>query len=289
MVSYYDLYGEEITESIEVFLRKSSISSLIGQSTGLQYTQKWRRTRLFFTIGIECLSGHLRYVMMRRYVQNPSIRGAAATPHFHELLPFPQPFCEPTSHPVIKALLQNKNTTYLLHRSQHPCRKIQFHLSSHDQGWGAGTPNSYEGSFTWFDVESIPQADQEILRQSHRAADHKSSSPSPPSPPFPSSQSIPTLGGEYRLQTNRNQRGIPRSRIVWDEYDITWRWNDDIPSDSEEAVRIRMEEGRGEKTLDGEFVRSLRPGDSVVVWGRARFPGWTNFVNRLSVRMFWAV
>ncbi|KAI5297006.1 Phosphotransferase enzyme, partial [Ascosphaera pollenicola] len=53
----------------------------------------------------------------------------------------------------MKALVRG-DTTCLFHRTQRPCRKIVFNLSSHDQGWGGGEPDTFEGSFTWFDVEA---------------------------------------------------------------------------------------------------------------------------------------
>lgn len=39
-------------------------------------------------------------------------------------------------------------------RGEHPCRKIEFRIVSHDQGWGGGSSDrgTYRGSFTWFDV-----------------------------------------------------------------------------------------------------------------------------------------
>lgn len=39
-------------------------------------------------------------------------------------------------------------------RTERPCRKIVFTLTSHDQGWGGGpaAQGQYDGSFSWFDV-----------------------------------------------------------------------------------------------------------------------------------------
>jgi len=34
----------------------------------------------------------------------------------------------------------------------HPCRKIEFQLWSHDQGWGGVHPGTYRDSYSWFDV-----------------------------------------------------------------------------------------------------------------------------------------
>ena len=79
---------------------------------------------------------------------------------------------------------------------------------------------------------------------------------------------------------------------------MVWSYTDDIiypPSEeSDEPVDIRVvseleECGRGKSTGDGEFVRNLKLGDIVTVWAKARFPGWTNHVERVKVDVYWAV
>lgn len=72
-------------------------------------------------------------------------------------------------------------------------------------------------------------------------------------------------------------------------YTIVWNHLDNIRADSSEAEEIENSQGRGRATLDGSKVRELEVGDSIAVWGRARFGGWSNFVIRLSVRVFWVV
>jgi hypothetical protein len=39
-------------------------------------------------------------------------------------------------------------------RGEHPCRRIVFSITSHDQGWADDTEDegTYKGSFTWFDA-----------------------------------------------------------------------------------------------------------------------------------------
>jgi hypothetical protein len=70
---------------------------------------------------------------------------------------------------------------------------------------------------------------------------------------------------------------------------IIWHYLDAISPDSEEALRIQREDGRGSETLDGSKVRSMKLGDTVSVWARARFPGWVNHAKSVSVRVFWAI
>lgn len=64
---------------------------------------------------------------------------------------------------------------------------------------------------------------------------------------------------------------------------------DDIRADSAQAEEIEQRSGRGRATLDGRVVRELEVGDSIGVIGRARFGGWSNHVESVSVRVFWAV
>ena len=56
-----------------------------------------------------------------------------------------------------------------------------------------------------------------------------------------------------------------------------------------EAVERLALEGRGRRTGDGAFVRSLQLGDVVTVWAKARFPHWVNHVARVTVDVYFAV
>jgi hypothetical protein len=73
-----------------------------------------------------------------------------------------------------------------------------------------------------------------------------------------------------------------------EEHVIEWSWTDDIHPESPEAEKL-TEEGRGKETGTGEFVRNLQLGDVITVWGKARFPGWSNHVNGVTVDIYWAV
>ncbi|KAF6792649.1 hypothetical protein CMUS01_16143, partial [Colletotrichum musicola] len=57
---------------------------------------------------------------------------------------------------------------------------------------------------------------------------------------------------------------------------------------SPEADRL-VDFGRGRGTGTGRFVRSLKLGDVVTVWGKARFGGWTNNVEFVKVEIYWAI
>jgi hypothetical protein len=49
------------------------------------------------------------------------------------------------------------------------------------------------------------------------------------------------------------------------------------------------DQGRGRNTANGQFVRDLKVGDIVTVWGKARFPGWVNMIETVQIDVYWAV
>jgi hypothetical protein len=170
----------------------------------------------------------------------------------------------------------------LPHRGAHPCRKIIFNLSSHDQGNGRRRENMYEFSWTWFDTEVIHGAherkmytngeEQEIL-DNERGQKRKH---------YTEADALLLPRGN-KLQVNGAHVGeMQHVEIVWD-------YRDGIQPESAEADEIEKNLGRGRLTLEGRGVRELEVGDSVALWARARFPGWSNHVERACVRVFWAV
>ncbi|KAJ5558608.1 hypothetical protein N7535_008825 [Penicillium sp. DV-2018c] len=179
-------------------------------------------------------------------------------------------------------LEHNPSPNPLPHRGAHPCRKIVFDLLSHDQGGGRSRENIYQFSWTWFDIEVIHGAhtrnmyvngcEQEILDNEH--------------------------GQERKHYTEADALLLPRSNKLQvngghvgeaQHYTIVWDYRDDLKPDSDEALEIEATQGRGCSTLDGRVVRELEVGDSIALWARARFPGWSNHVLRASVRIYWAV
>ncbi|TQS34699.1 hypothetical protein Golomagni_04907 [Golovinomyces magnicellulatus] len=69
---------------------------------------------------------------------------------------------------------------------------------------------------------------------------------------------------------------------------ITWSYNDNIDPDSQAGILLEKQ-GRGRATANGDFVRNLRIGETITVWGKSRFPGWANFVEEVSIDVYWAV
>ncbi|KAJ5747268.1 uncharacterized protein N7511_008964 [Penicillium nucicola] len=170
----------------------------------------------------------------------------------------------------------------LPHRGAHPCRKIIFKLSSRDQGNGRRRENMYQYSWTWFDTEVIKAAheqqmyingeEQEIL-DNERGQERKH---------YTEADALLLPRGN-KLQVNGAHVGeMQHVEIVWDTQDA-------ILPESTEADYIERDLGRGRLTLDGRGVRELEVGDSLALWARARFPGWSNHVEKAAVRVFWAV
>ncbi|OGE48336.1 hypothetical protein PENARI_c030G06388 [Penicillium arizonense] len=132
----------------------------------------------------------------------------------------------------------------LPHRGAHPCRKIIFKLSSHDQGRGRRHENMYEFSWTWFDTEVIHGAherkmyingeEQEIL-DNERGQERKH---------YTEADALLLPRGN-KLQVNGAHVGeMQHVEIVWD-------YRDGIQPESAEADEIEMNLGRGRLTLQG--------------------------------------
>jgi hypothetical protein len=72
------------------------------------------------------------------------------------------------------------------------------------------------------------------------------------------------------------------------EHKIVWSCTDNVDPDSVDGKELDAQ-GRGRATATGEYVRNMKVGDVVTVWGKARFPGWANFVETVKIDIYWAV
>ncbi|KAL5337817.1 hypothetical protein BJX70DRAFT_368469 [Aspergillus crustosus] len=174
----------------------------------------------------------------------------------------------------------------LPHRTIHPCRKIVFDIVSHDQGGlnehrgsESERPAYYDGTYTWFDTEVIHNAHDSIQKQ----VISEKMNPTDRRPKHFGPNDPLLLPRGNTLQRNRAR--IQRAK----RHTITWHYLDNTPSDSPEAEDAERYEGRGRETLGGKQLREMELGDSMLVWARARFPGWVNYVDELSIRVFWAI
>ncbi|KAI5467962.1 hypothetical protein BGZ63DRAFT_372621 [Mariannaea sp. PMI_226] len=197
-----------------------------------------------------------------------------------------------------------KLASYPTTRLNNPVRKIIFSIRSHDQGWGGerGNPGTYMGAWTWFEagLERF-DADQTCDPQCTYDIRYKSESTRAPPLPlcalrplYPDVERDPEHPDRFRYHhplMRDEKHEIVRNRTAsrnWEDRVITWRWTDHFKRDSEEAMKRDMEQGWGPETMDGEFVRSLKMGDVVTVWAKARFPGWANHIEKVKIEIFWA-
>ncbi|KAI9762849.1 MAG: hypothetical protein M4579_000202 [Chaenotheca gracillima] len=183
-------------------------------------------------------------------------------------------------------------------RGEHPCRKIVFELSSHDQGFGGPVSDrgTYKSSWTWFDavvapppsLKPIPQhlktksaeSDIESDIESDVCDEHDTDGEEQDA--APKKDKHPFLPPSTRVQANALGTQQTRHHIV------TWSADDNGEVDGEAGDEAN-ENGRGRETVDGKFVRDLKIGDTIQLWARARFPAWSNSVEKASVRVYWAI
>ncbi|KAI0542770.1 hypothetical protein GGR58DRAFT_170322 [Xylaria digitata] len=173
----------------------------------------------------------------------------------------------------------------------HPFRKIVFDIVSKDQGWShePNTHHTYRSSWTWFDA-GIDRFDK----------GHTSESETPNG-----SEKVPTTGAirpvwpplkenlseyDHALHPTADHK-IQCHRIGehdWQHHRIVWSCMDNIDPESSAGQELDSI-GRGSATGDGSFLRSLKVGDMLTVWACARFPGWSNHIQKVRVEVYWAL
>lgn len=194
-----------------------------------------------------------------------------------------------------------------------PVRKIVFSIRSSDQGWGGDVPGTFQGSSTWFEAglerfdarnTCNPQCVPD-LRYTSRA----SQAPELPlcslRPIEPLIELVPSRSDEEQEQEDNGPEyeyshplwahdvlSIQRNRVATREFAdhcVTWRWDDSLVDPDSEEEKAIDDAGRGKSSGNGEFVRRLKMGDVVTIWAKARYAGWVNNIERVSVDIYWAV
>lgn len=204
---------------------------------------------------------------------------------------------------------------------QHPCRKIVFTITSHDQGWSNNARQdrgSYRGSWTWFEAglerfekdakrpeDSIERAPVAAHDQVAKEAEPRQSStdttatagakqlPKPYLPVYSLRPIYPTLEPDrpalhhdlhpsHHLTIQRNKTAVRDSQT----HKVVWSWTDNASPLTAEQL---SERGRGEQTGNGDFVRNLKLGDTVTVWAKSRFGAWANHVESVRIDVYWAL
>ncbi|KAK8122231.1 hypothetical protein PG984_010901 [Apiospora sp. TS-2023a] len=194
--------------------------------------------------------------------------------------------------------------------SNHPVRKLVFNIRSCDQGWGGdpGDQGTYRHSWTWFDAglerfdaearcdENCPLYTAGGEAKGYKGKDTRICSCAV-RPIWPAV--VTNAGNEGTAVPPRYDPGlhptpdhmIQANKVAtpgMQQHHVVWRWDDDVDPNSSDAEDLEKS-GRGKATGNGEFVRSIKLGDIVTLWGRARFAGWENRVEKVEVKVYWAV
>ncbi|KAI1337144.1 hypothetical protein F5Y15DRAFT_391551 [Xylariaceae sp. FL0016] len=173
---------------------------------------------------------------------------------------------------------------------EHPIRKVVFQITSRDQGHGGNHEdhNTFRHSFTWFDagIDRFDKTHQVDATMSSEAPPIPTEAIRPVWPPLRDD----TSAYDHQLHAD-DYHLIQCNRLAdktWQHYCVEWYHNDNIVPESSAAQDLKAQ-GRGAETGNGEFVRNLKVGDMITVWGRSRFGGWQNNVQDVEIRVYWAL
>ncbi|KAI1463612.1 uncharacterized protein F4812DRAFT_445810 [Daldinia caldariorum] len=186
---------------------------------------------------------------------------------------------------------------------QHPFRKIVFEIESCDQGYSNHSEHhgTYRSSFTWFEAglerfDMNNQCQPDCPDQKTKADSSDLYIPTCAIRPIwprvvhdqPTGAGSPrydhSLLADKSHEIQRNKHAVSQMQ----HHRVEWYYNDSINPESAEAKSLD-EIGRGPGTGNGEFVRNLKLGDMITVWGHARFPGWMNSVKKVEVKVYWTI
>ncbi|KAI1460149.1 hypothetical protein F4805DRAFT_418303 [Annulohypoxylon moriforme] len=185
---------------------------------------------------------------------------------------------------------------------EHPFRKVVFDIVSCDQGWSSDNIHhgQYAGSYTWFDAglerfdqenECIPECPDRLGSEDSKKASNIPTCAIRPIWPIIESDQVDgtTTAYHHELLPDENHMIQRNKHAVGDfqNHHVEWSWDDDVDPNSL-ASQTLGEAGRGTGTGNGAFLRNLKLGDMITIWGRARFPGWTNNIQRVEVKVYWA-
>lgn len=83
------------------------------------------------------------------------------------------------------------------------------------------------------------------------------------------------------------QKNVTADRTT-KEHVVVWSRDDNIDPDSIEAQELEKV-GRGRETGTGDIIRTLKIGDVLTVWAKARYGQWVNHVEEVRIDVYWAV
>lgn len=151
-------------------------------------------------------------------------------------------------------------------------RRTQQAEDGNDGSSNGDVARPYANAKTWFDL-TIERA----------------STAPPPLVPVSGPQATPKPD---RPPPTHLQRNLPSSTIGGPAHyhRITLHYLDAPPPGEHSADAQKLEmQGRGWRSADGKLVRGLRYGDRLVLWMHARGAGVFCFVQRVRVKVWWAV
>jgi ankyrin repeat protein len=172
------------------------------------------------------------------------------------------------SGPLMVTELEFYNTPYLRSapitgNPEYPVRRIEFDITSHDQGWAdsitTGWP--YDHSYTWFEASREPKQGTTMAKALH-------------------------LSGPEIVKNVRASREWKRHHVFWPE-SLVRAFDCDGASDNKQqnATEFYVDPVDNPPILL-KWIREIKPGDRVCVHMRARFPGWQNYVSQAEVTVY---
>lgn len=174
-----------------------------------------------------------------------------------------------------------------------PCRKIVFKITSNDQGWSGNRADhgTYRSSWTWFDAGidrfTAPPESAKGKEAAEIGDDISVSALRPVWPPVtqdengsPKYDHALHATQDHKIQCNKTATRETQHHVV------EWHYTDNINPELSEADDLEAS-GRGRATGNGEFVRNLKLGDVITIWGKARFGGWENRIKKVELKVYW--
>jgi len=162
--------------------------------------------------------------------------------------------------------------------------RVEFVIVSHDQGWCSddALQGTYNG-FTWFEAAILRPSEGAIPtsspdRDANRALDWGGNpnglSASDTALEYDSSLEVTSPDGGSRWEVQRNLCASEEFL----EHTVAW--------DADGASFSGVEAGAGS---GAGFVACLTPGDRIAVIARAEYFGWSNFVQRVEVSVYYGI
>lgn len=166
---------------------------------------------------------------------------------------------------------------------------------SMNEEWGDELMGRTADSAQLLLLKRVPGAGIPFERRQKQATPASSPMDNQPVQLFETRRTKPSVAATLRqnvVQQNYQGDAISRQHIV------TWRYDDTFDMDSTEGDRILAETG---SHLNGDFVRQLESGESILLWARARnrprnllngkddADPCINVVDRVRMHVFWAV